>query len=491
MRPDRGGTARLPAMAVQRLSVWFLLLVAMLAGCSVQGDVAGDEVVGADDPAAEPAPEPDEELDATEVLAAVGPSVALVSTPAGTGSAVAYDDRFLVTNAHVVDPFSTVDVTFEGGDPLTDVPVLGVDLVADLAVLGPLRNDLPVASLGPADDLVRGAPVFLVGYPGDQRQAEATVVSGVISRRRAAERWGLELLQSDTTIGPGQSGGALVDDRGTVVGISGMGDDDGFAYSLVGEEVIARAEAIVAGEDATEEAWVPVPDEEGATTNEVVLFDGLPAALYVPHVDADRQLTVEVPPGAALAITDPGASQYPWATNGPGAELGDDGYWWSEDAERIDDDPPGSWSVDLYAGFDAVLLVLPGTSDRFRFEVRTDVPVVEVELPYVEVDLAVGDEDAGVVSHLEDGDFYLVELEAGEPVEVAARSALGDMAWDLFLVDDPEGRSESYYADDGGGGVFDLDAVDTVTPEISGSYLLNVYAIDGYATAYEVSVAPG
>ncbi len=126
--------------------------------------------------------------DGTEVLADVGPSVALVQTPLGSGPAVLLDDGHLVTNAHVVDPFPEVSVAFEGEDATT-VPVVGVDLAADVAVLGPVEVSRPGLALAASDAVPSGADLYLVGFPGDAADPEVTIARGVLSRRRDAPDW--------------------------------------------------------------------------------------------------------------------------------------------------------------------------------------------------------------------------------------------------------------------------------------------------------------
>ncbi len=177
-------------------------------------------------------------LDGKGVLAALRPAVAFVETPAGSGSAVLIDDGYLVTNAHVVEPFASVTVTFDGGKPTEDVPVVGLDLTADVAVLGPVKMRASAATFGDPNGLEKGDDLYLVGYPGDQEtDRDLTIARGLLSRRRTAGDWKLQYLQSDAKIAGGQSGGALADDHGRVVGISGLSDSDNFALSISSVDV--------------------------------------------------------------------------------------------------------------------------------------------------------------------------------------------------------------------------------------------------------------
>jgi S1-C subfamily serine protease len=81
-----------------------------------------------------------------QVFARVSPSVAFIETPAFTGSGVLIDGGYVVTNAHVVWPFETVRVVFPNGIVFLNAPVLGSDLLDDLAVIGPLDTAIEPAS---------------------------------------------------------------------------------------------------------------------------------------------------------------------------------------------------------------------------------------------------------------------------------------------------------------------------------------------------------
>ena len=147
-------------------------------------------------------------MDAQQVLAATRGSVAFIATPYGTGSAIVIGPGLLVTNAHVVEPFDEVTVTTDdaGQDDL-EGEVVGLDLAADVAVVQ--VDDLDAPALDLADDtaLPQGSDLYLVGFPGDQDDhPEATISRGVLSRRRTSSVDDLRFLQTDATIGHGQSG---------------------------------------------------------------------------------------------------------------------------------------------------------------------------------------------------------------------------------------------------------------------------------------------
>jgi S1-C subfamily serine protease len=165
----------------------------------------------------------------TAVAARVLPSVAALSvrTPrgAGAGSAVTFtDDGFLLTSAHVVEGAKEGVATFGDGAEAT-FDVVGADSLSDLAVLRVRATETPKAELGDADQLKIGQLVVAVGNPmGLAGSVTAGVVSGL--RRSLPARDGRHLrliddvIQTDAALNPGNSGGALADAAGRVVGVN-------------------------------------------------------------------------------------------------------------------------------------------------------------------------------------------------------------------------------------------------------------------------------
>ncbi|WP_280263203.1 S1C family serine protease [Nocardia wallacei] len=159
------------------------------------------------------------------VARAVTPHVASVQTRRGGGSAVVFtDDGFLLTNAHVVGSAHSGTIVFADGSEAR-FDVVGVDPLSDLAVLRS-RNGAPTAAaLGDADALVVGQLVVAVGSPlGLAGSVTAGVVSALgravpVGTRRTA-RVIEDVIQTDAALNPGNSGGALSDSAGRVVGVN-------------------------------------------------------------------------------------------------------------------------------------------------------------------------------------------------------------------------------------------------------------------------------
>lgn len=146
-------------------------------------------------------------------------------TLAGSGSAVALTpDGFLLTSAHVVARSRGGTAALADGREL-DFTVVGADPLSDLAVLQVAANDLTVAELGDAGDLVVGQLVVAVGSPlGFAGSVSAGVVSAVgrsfPARSSRAARLVDNVIQTDAALHPGSSGGALADSAGRVVGVN-------------------------------------------------------------------------------------------------------------------------------------------------------------------------------------------------------------------------------------------------------------------------------
>lgn len=181
---------------------------------------------------------------AAQVAGRVIPSIVAVDVSsllsAGSGSGVVYgSDGYIITNNHVIDGASQISVTFADGARFT-ARLIGADPQTDLAVLLVERPDLAPISLGRSDTLVIGEPAIAVGNPL-RLQGGPTVTAGIVSalNRTLSTDTGIPLyglVQTDAPIAPGSSGGALVNARGELIGIT-----TAIAVSDVGAEGLGFA----------------------------------------------------------------------------------------------------------------------------------------------------------------------------------------------------------------------------------------------------------
>ncbi len=100
-----------------------------------------------------------------ETFALVSSSMAYIETTARSGSGVLIESGYVLTNAEVVWPFETVDIVFPDGSEFLDVPVIGLDLQSDLAVLGPIDSPAGGLELVDGESTPKYSNVFIVGYP--------------------------------------------------------------------------------------------------------------------------------------------------------------------------------------------------------------------------------------------------------------------------------------------------------------------------------------
>jgi len=147
-------------------------------------------------------------------------------TAVGGGSAVVIaPDGYLLTSAHVVEGGSGGGASLVDGRDLR-FTVVGRDPLSDLAVLRTDARDLVAARLGDAGALQVGQLVVAIGNPhGYAGSVTAGVVSALgrslpVGRRGGPQRLVENVVQTDAALNPGNSGGALVDGRGSVVGIN-------------------------------------------------------------------------------------------------------------------------------------------------------------------------------------------------------------------------------------------------------------------------------
>jgi S1-C subfamily serine protease len=214
-------------------------------------------------------PLPDEEaFDAysqavMRVAERLSPSVASLRSRGGGGSAVAITpDGFLLTSAHVVQRSRKVRASFTDGRELT-AEVIGSDPLSDLAVLRTSDDSLHPATLGDAEKLRVGQLVVAIGNPhGFSGSVTAGVVSAIgrslPTRSGAATRWVDNVIQTDAALNPGNSGGALADGLGRVVGINTAVAGIGLGLAVPINDTTRRVIGSLMTEGRYRRAWIGI-----------------------------------------------------------------------------------------------------------------------------------------------------------------------------------------------------------------------------------------
>src|SRR3954471_9696752 len=182
----------------------------------------------------------------------------------GGGSAVVIaPDGYLLTSAHVVEGSRRGSASFVDGREMP-FDVVGTDALSDLAVLRAQARDLVPAPLGDAGALRVGQLVVAIGNPhGFAGSVTAGVVSALgrslpVGRRGGPQRVVENVVQTDAALNPGNSGGALVDGAGRVVGINTAVAGVGLGLAVPINEATRRIVAVLMADGRVRRAWLGV-----------------------------------------------------------------------------------------------------------------------------------------------------------------------------------------------------------------------------------------
>ncbi|MBM7782362.1 S1C family serine protease [Arthrobacter tumbae] len=297
----------------KRLAAVAVVVCLALAGCTAAdepaqdsgtaaettGETAGGTAGESDDGAGSPAATV---ADIPGIIDDVQPSVVTIFLESGgLGSGVIYtEDGLILTNEHVVRGAEEVQVAFADGQRVTGT-VVATDVVTDLALVQADRTGLPAAEFQPELPEV-GELAIVIGSPlGFENTATAGIISGLhreIPGSATNSQSLVDLVQTDAAISPGNSGGALVNGQGQVVGISE-------AYIPPQAGAVSLGFAIPAGTavEVVEELL-----EDGSAEH---AFLGLAPRTITPQIA--QQLGVSVEEGVAVLAVEEG---------GPASEAG-------------------------------------------------------------------------------------------------------------------------------------------------------------------------
>ena len=158
----------------------------------------------------------------------------------GSGSGVIIrEDGYIVTNNHVVEGATEIEVTLNNNKKF-EAKLIGTDPATDVALIKVDAQGLPVIPFGDSDKLRLGEWVLAIGSPYDLR---STITAGIISAKGRSMpnydgKFRIEsFIQTDAAVNPGNSGGALVDKSGNLVGIntaiiSQTGSYTGYSFAI-------------------------------------------------------------------------------------------------------------------------------------------------------------------------------------------------------------------------------------------------------------------
>lgn len=262
--------------------------VALALGAGGVGGVVGYTLADADAPAGSPSQLVADGATLSDVAEAVRPSVVSIDTGQAGGSGVVYDDAgHIITNSHVVaSARDGVDVTFADGTT-AKAGVVGTDDAGDIAVLKVDDDvDLSPIPIGDSTGLSVGDTVLALGSP---LGLEGSVTSGIVSALDRSISDGSStlngLIQTDASINQGNSGGALVNGRGELVGINtaiattdSNGGSIGLGFAIPSATAVSAVDQIIDG-GSVERAFLGVSMTDSPGDGAVVaeVEEGSPA----------------------------------------------------------------------------------------------------------------------------------------------------------------------------------------------------------------------
>ena len=157
----------------------------------------------------------------------------------GGSGVIISTDGYIVTNNHVVDGATKLRVKLNDGR-VFDAKIIGKDPTTDIALIKVEAEELPIIKFGSSDDLRLGEWVLAIGSPFD---LQSTITAGIVSAKARQldvipNEFRIEsFIQTDAAVNPGNSGGALVNTRGELVGIntvikSSTGSYIGYSFAV-------------------------------------------------------------------------------------------------------------------------------------------------------------------------------------------------------------------------------------------------------------------
>jgi hypothetical protein len=324
------------------------------------------------------------------------------------------DDEHLVTCGHVVRPYTSARVIFADGTEIAEAPVVGWDLIGDIAVLRARvpSSASPARRSGPA--LETGSRVYLVGYPlAGPVSPETSISESVIARSPITwSETGLTFLRTDAAIENGQSGGVLAGSDGSILGLT-CTSSGRFANAVAISDVESRVGDLLAGRDVDglEDRIIPEPARDAPRTAEVDLAHRADASMWVMDAKQDD------PKGTVTMTADrpthlrvhAGAGKLATGTGGPVTEA----------------------DLEVEFGAPAPYLLIVSADEPAHVELTSTVGITPFADPDDGATIEVGGRYVGVADKFGDLDWLNLELEKGQAVVITASSVAFDPA--LFV----------------------------------------------------------
>jgi S1-C subfamily serine protease len=204
--------------------------------------------------------------DVAEIVGKVCPAIVCLEVGDYVGTGMIIDGTgYTLTSSHLLEDAQSATAILYGGEQY-NATVIARDETKDLAIvkINATGIDFPFVSLGSSEKLRTGQDIIVIGYSLGLA-GETTISKGIISAFRSAE--GVDYIQTDAAVNPGNSGGPLVDLEGNVVGV--------ITFKLTGEAVesIGFAVAIDNAKQFISEAVTTVSKEDDTRSEEQILLE--------------------------------------------------------------------------------------------------------------------------------------------------------------------------------------------------------------------------
>ena len=215
----------------------------------------------------------------------------------GTG-VIAGENGLIITNAHVIEGCASAEVTLYNNESY-EALLVGADTVSDLALLKIDCSGLPAASFGDISSLSVGDPVAAIGNPLSE-EFRSTLTNGIISAIDRGMNYNghtMSLLQTNAAINQGNSGGALFNMYGQVVGITNMkmmsyfSSIEGIGFAIPSSTVKAVVDQLAENGEVRGRPSIGIT--VGAIPQEAVENYELPEGLYISAVAENSDATAQ------------------------------------------------------------------------------------------------------------------------------------------------------------------------------------------------------
>ncbi len=376
-----------------------------------------------------------------------------------------------MTNAHNVWPSDSVQATFPDGTIIRNVPLVGWDLLTDLAVLGPVNVSNQPLILAESATPAIGSEVLTIGYPGSPGDPpQPTLGRGIVSRLREWDETGLTYIQIDATLEGGQSGGALISSTGDIIGITGYTiGEASHGLALASSDLTSRIRSLISGNDPSGIGARLLPSTGGDIRHRGALrtFWDTKAYVFEEPVGTSVDIIVNSEDDVDFSVYD---------------SLG-------EEALYVDDahSGPETGVTSIQYQGPHFLVVSQLTEEPVSFTLGSSHSLIPIPDPDDGTRFSVGQSVRGNIDYPGDIDAFAVRLTANQMVDFSVSSFL----LDTFLIADFHGAVDEQIIvdDDSGGGLFGLDSNIIYRAPHTGEFIIAVYSTHNETGAYVLEIA--